>query len=99
MAPALVGCVMGSASRPSRADTQTELAPPATKHGAAELLQPERGQVSSAAPDAAPPEGGIRVGGYWHWDGVRHVWIPDKWEAARPGYTRDWADGRSDSGT
>lgn len=26
----------------------------------------------------------IWVAGYWHWNGVRYVWIPGHWESPRP---------------
>ncbi|MET0795532.1 MAG: hypothetical protein ABW061_28695 [Polyangiaceae bacterium] len=32
-----------------------------------------------AAPDKPRP-GAIWVRGYWHWDGVRHVWQRGRWQ-------------------
>jgi hypothetical protein len=34
----------------------------------------------------APFVGGIWIGGYWGWNGGRHVWVPGRWEHSRPGY-------------
>jgi hypothetical protein len=90
---------MGSASRPSRAETEVEPAPPSSDRGAAELLSPSRGQIPLEVPDGARPEGGVWVDGYWHWDGVQYVRVPGRWEAATPGYVRDWGDRGRDSGT
>ena len=30
--------------------------------------------------------GYTRVGGYWRWTGVRHVWVGGYWTPSRPGY-------------
>jgi hypothetical protein len=100
VAPGLLlgGCVLGSASRPSRADTQADLPPPQAEPGAGELLLQSRGQLPTEAPDAGPRDGGVWVDGYWHWDGVRHVWVPGRWQPAAPYYQRDWAGRRPDSG-
>jgi hypothetical protein len=98
LGPLLAGCVLGSASRPSRADTQVDLPPPAAEGGASELLLPSRGQLPTDAPQAGRLEAGVWVDGYWHWDGVRQVWVPGRWEPASPGYLRDWAGRGPDSG-
>jgi hypothetical protein len=34
----------------------------------------------------APFVGAIWIGGYWGFQGGRHVWIPGRYEAPRPGY-------------
>ncbi len=35
-----------------------------------------------------PPYGGaVWLGGYWGWQGNRHVWVGGRYEAPRPGYT------------
>ena len=34
----------------------------------------------------APVAGQIWLGGYWGWGGGRHVWVPGRWAAPRPGY-------------
>lgn len=31
--------------------------------------------------------GYVRVGGYWRWTGVRHVWVGGYWAPARPGFS------------
>jgi hypothetical protein len=99
-APGLVlgGCVLGSNSRPSRADTQADLPPPVAEAGAAQLLLPSRRGLPPEAPDAGPLDGGVWVDGYWHWDGVRQVWVPGRSEPALPGYQRDWAGRARDAG-
>ncbi len=57
--------------------------------------------VVDMAPPAAPyPEvvgvapfpGAIWIGGYWGWNGGRHVWIGGRWEHPRPGFY--WAPHR-----
>ncbi|PIG09242.1 YXWGXW repeat-containing protein [Comamonas sp. 26] len=35
----------------------------------------------------APVVGSIWIGGFWDWEGGRHVWRPGHYEHARPGYT------------
>ena len=50
--------------------------------------------IASSAPPplyaesyGAPPyAGALWIGGYWGWEGSRHVWTPGRWEHARPGY-------------
>ncbi|HZV92234.1 MAG TPA: hypothetical protein VFF72_03400 [Caldimonas sp.] len=34
----------------------------------------------------APFVGAVWIGGYWGWRGNRHVWVPGRYEAPRPGY-------------
>jgi hypothetical protein len=34
----------------------------------------------------APFPGALWIGGYWGWEGGRHVWTPGRWEHPRPGY-------------
>jgi len=33
-----------------------------------------------------PFAGAVWIGGYWGWQGNRHVWIGGNWAAPRPGY-------------
>jgi hypothetical protein len=35
---------------------------------------------------AAVRPGQTWIGGYWRWNGVRHVWVGGYWTAARRGY-------------
>jgi hypothetical protein len=45
---------------------------------------------------APPYAGALWIGGYWGWDGGRHVWTPGRWEAPRAGYhwvPRTWTRG------
>jgi hypothetical protein len=43
----------------------------------------------------APPVAGyFWIGGYWGWEGGRHVWVPGRWSAPRAGYRwvpHEWA--------
>lgn len=34
----------------------------------------------------APAPGYFWIGGYWGWEGGRHVWLAGHWEPGRPGY-------------
>jgi len=36
---------------------------------------------------AVPYAGAIWIGGYWGWQGGRHVWVGGHYEHGRPGYT------------
>ncbi len=35
----------------------------------------------------APYPGAVRIGGYWGWEGGRHVWHDGRWERGRAGYS------------
>ena len=35
---------------------------------------------------APPYAGAVWLGGYWGWEGGRHVWVGGHWEAGHPGY-------------
>ena len=67
---ALAGCVVAPA-RPVYADETVMVAPP-----------PPQGEVIGVA----PYPGQVWIGGYWGWNGGRHVWMPGRWEAPRAGY-------------
>jgi len=32
----------------------------------------------------APAPGMVWAAGYWHWNGVDHVWVPGHWESPPP---------------
>jgi hypothetical protein len=34
----------------------------------------------------APGPGYIWLGGYWNWEGGRHVWVPGRWDVPPRGY-------------
>ncbi|HJZ87397.1 MAG TPA: hypothetical protein VKN99_19620 [Polyangia bacterium] len=56
---------------PPVAEVEVELAPPP--------------QQVEAVP--APPYGGaVWIEGYWHWSGVRYIWIGGHYERPRPGW-------------
>lgn len=55
--------------------------------------RPVQTAIYVASPPPSPldeiPSGQARpdmvwVAGYWHWNGVRYVWIPGHWEPQRP---------------
>lgn len=85
----LAGCVTGVERRAGNAEAARETPPPPAD-------EPHAGQIASDAPRARPdptPDrslgpGWVWVRGYWHWDGVRHVWMRGRWERAQPGYVR-----------
>ncbi|MCZ2105504.1 MAG: hypothetical protein OZ923_05580 [Comamonadaceae bacterium] len=35
---------------------------------------------------AVPFPGAVWIGGYWNWEGRRHVWVPGRYVRPRPGY-------------
>jgi WXXGXW repeat (2 copies) len=35
---------------------------------------------------AIPFAGAVWIGGYWGWNGGRHMWVPGRYEHGRPGY-------------
>ena len=60
---------------------------------------PARGyEPSEVSVEVAPPSpyvevvpvlpypGAIWIGGYWGWNGGRHLWVPGRYEQPRPGY-------------
>lgn len=83
----LAGCVTGVERRAGNAEAARETPPPPAD-------EPHAGQIASDVPKARPdptPDrslgpGWVWVRGYWHWDGVRHVWMRGRWERAQPGY-------------
>jgi YXWGXW repeat-containing protein len=71
---ALPGCVVGVQAPPTQAEASA--GPPAPP--------PE---TPAAAPDVGTPPAARRwVDGYWHYDGVRYVWIAGRWQDAAPRY-------------
>lgn len=62
------------------------------------VVAPARGYYGRGVVEVAPPAppyevvgvapfpGAIWIGGYWGWNGHRHVWSPGRWEAPRRGY-------------
>jgi|GEM_PF-1932015 len=69
----------------------SQVAPPLPEPPAPAPLPPEH-EIAVAPPavivEAVPPPrpGFIWIGGYWGWEGRRHVWIPGRWAVERPGY-------------
>lgn len=92
LAPALALLISGCVVAPARAPVVVHPAP-------AEFI------VSTpAAPPAplvevipvAPYAGAVWTVGYWNWVGTRHVWVPGRYIAPRPGYRWEphrWAPG------
>ena len=51
------------------------------------VVAPVAPPVPYAEAYGAPPfAGALWIGGYWGWEGGRHVWTPGRWEHPRPGY-------------
>lgn len=69
----------------------TSIAPPLPEPPVAAPLPPEH-EIAVAPPqtivEVVPPvrPGYFWIGGYWGWEGRRHVWIPGRWTISRPGY-------------
>lgn len=44
----------------------------------------ERPNDPSCQPQGKPPRPGmVWACGYWHWESVRYVWVPGRWQVAR----------------
>ena len=46
---------------------------------------------------SVPFPGAVWIGGYWNWSSGRHLWVPGRYERARPGYHYEphrWSPGR-----
>jgi len=88
LALALAGCVAAAEQRPKSSEAAAGAPPPDGERSAGQVLA----QTPVAPPDEpfgpAPDAEHVWVRGYWHWDGVRYVWRPGRWERARPGYAR-----------
>ncbi len=88
---ALSGCVLGRVARPTQGEARNGPPPPPDRPAtAASALARSPAAVPSAerpAPIDSRRKDLIYVRGYWHWDGVRYVWISGRWEPASPGYT------------
>lgn len=73
---ALHGCVVGVQPPPTQAEAskgpppRLQETPPASAANSANSVNAAR----------------VWIDGYWHYDGVRHVWIPGRWQDAAPAY-------------
>lgn len=83
----LTACVVGAERRPSRVESQTTPPPPAERRSAADPLAGAQPPPPEPPPGDPPSADAVWVSGYWHWDGVRHVWIAGRWEE-RPALAR-----------
>jgi len=84
---ALSGCVAGAERRPTNAEASSG-APPTDSEPSAGQVMAQTPVTPRDEPGPSPGEGFEWVLGYWHWDGARYVWVPGRWERARPGYVR-----------
>jgi hypothetical protein len=76
-------CVARAPKRPTQGEAaRSSPLPPTNDRTAAELIGPS----SQAGPDepGPAPAGTIWVNGYWHWSGVRWVWVAGHWERPKP---------------
>ncbi len=80
----LPSCVVGTEQRPSRVEAQTPPPPPAEQRSAGELVADVPPTPNEPPRGAAPSADAAWVPGYWHWDGVRYVWIAGHWEREHP---------------
>lgn len=88
LAFALFGCVTGAERRPTTSESAAG-APPRDATPSAGQVLAEAPVTPSDEPTNEPPGGGwVWVRGYWHWDGVRYVWQPGRWERAQPSWVR-----------
>jgi hypothetical protein len=83
----LSGCVAGVERRPTSSEAASGAPPVETERSAGQVMA-ETQVAPRDTPGAAPGEGYEWVLGYWHWDGVRYVWVPGHWERTRPGWVR-----------
>jgi hypothetical protein len=67
---ALPGCVVGVQPPPTQAEASKGPPP----------------RVPEAQPASAARAARVWIDGYWHYDGVRHVWISGRWQDAAPAY-------------
>ena len=82
-----VGCVLGAARRATHAESASGPPPEPTDERTAQQLLDQNPRAAADA-DSRPAKtrpGHVWVDGYWHWDGVRHVWMPARWERVDPG--------------
>src|SRR5688572_8071750 len=84
------GCVATAESRPSL--QQAALGPPPppdrapTAMGTLARSPASRSTFDDGAEPAPRPPDQLWVRGYWHWDEVRYVWVPGRFEPKRPSY-------------
>ena len=86
-----VACVLGASRRATHAESADGPPPRPTQERTAQQLLNQT-PWPAPEPDSRPAEsrpGHVWVDGYWHWDGVRHVWIPPRWERVAPTSARD----------
>lgn len=85
----LTGCVAASEKRATNTDAAHGAPPPAgDEPSAMQFTQQTPALPADEGPGAQPERDRVWVRGYWHWSGVRYVWVPAHWEKAEPDYTR-----------
>jgi hypothetical protein len=89
VALALTGCVAAGEKRATNTDAARG-APPEAGHEPSAMQVVEQTPVLPAdeGPSGPADPDRVWVRGYWHWSGVRYVWIPAHWEKAQPDYAR-----------
>jgi hypothetical protein len=82
-----LSCVGSAPRRPSQAEAARGLPPAPSDHeSAARLLIPSGRGGADDRSGQAP--GSVWVAGYWHWNGVKYVWVRGHWERAKPRFAR-----------
>lgn len=84
----LQGCVIGRETRPTRAESQSTPPRPSDERTASELFAPGPPPPEAEVAPPKPSEDAEWVPGSWHWDGVRYVWQPGRWESQQPSWAR-----------
>jgi hypothetical protein len=74
-------CVIGRSTRPT--SSESAQGPRAVAVTGAPVVPQTAPATENDSPMQAKP-GSVWVNGYWHWDGVRHVWQRGHWERANP---------------
>jgi len=76
----VTGCVAGAEQRPTSAETAAGVPPIPSPPTAGGLLAGAAKTPADPPPGPSPGPGFVSVRGYWHWTGVRYVWMPAHWE-------------------
>lgn len=82
------GCVTGVERRATLTEASHAPPPPPEEASAGQVTAGTPKTPPYAPPGKSPGADWVWVRGYWHWDGVRHVWKRGRWERSEPDYVR-----------
>jgi hypothetical protein len=83
----LAGCVVGAPRPPTRLDVARAPAERPRADVAAKPAHPGCGPAPADEPRPPGPPGSVWVEGDCHYDGIRYVWVPGRWQPRAAPYS------------